>query len=110
MLKTVKLTCKGRTVLTARIAETFASRLVGLLNKDSLPEGEGLLIYPCRQIHTFFMKFPIDAVFLTEDCKICGVERYIPRNKISGCYKNARCVLETAAGAAEKADWSSRGP
>lgn len=46
------------------IAETFFNRLKGLLGKKGINGNEGLLIKDCNQIHMFFMKFPIDAVFL----------------------------------------------
>jgi hypothetical protein len=45
-------------------AETFRTRLVGLLGHRSLPEDEGLWIEPCDSIHTFFMRFPIDVAFV----------------------------------------------
>ena len=53
-------------VLALRVerAERVLDRLRGLLGRASLEEGEALAIAPCASIHTFFMKFPIDAVFL----------------------------------------------
>jgi uncharacterized membrane protein (UPF0127 family) len=46
------------------VAATFKARLVGLLGRHGLATGEGLLIRPTNSIHTFFMRFPIDVVFL----------------------------------------------
>ena len=53
-------------VLALRVkrAERVLDRMRGLLGRASLEEGEALAIAPCASIHTFFMKFPIDAVFL----------------------------------------------
>lgn len=51
----------------ARIADNFLSRAAGLMFRRRLPPGEGLLITRCRSIHTFFMRFPIDAIFLDAD-------------------------------------------
>jgi uncharacterized membrane protein (UPF0127 family) len=49
---------------SCRLAATFATRLRGLLGRGGLATGEGLLIRPTNSIHTFFMRFPIDVVFL----------------------------------------------
>jgi uncharacterized protein len=46
------------------VADTFAARLRGLMGRGRLADGEGLLIRPASSIHTFFMRFPIDVVFV----------------------------------------------
>ncbi|MFZ5643885.1 MAG: DUF192 domain-containing protein [Bacillota bacterium] len=53
-------------VLAGRIdtANSFMSRLTGLMGKKEMPDGYALLLKPCSQIHTFFMKFSIDVIFL----------------------------------------------
>ena len=48
----------------AKVARTFAERTRGLIGTEKPPPGEGLLILRCNAIHTFFMSYPIDAVFL----------------------------------------------
>ncbi|HVL68960.1 MAG TPA: DUF192 domain-containing protein [Vicinamibacterales bacterium] len=48
------------------VAATRATRRTGLLNHASLPEGEALWIVPCRGVHTFRMRFPIDVIALDE--------------------------------------------
>ncbi|MEW6556208.1 MAG: DUF192 domain-containing protein [Elusimicrobiota bacterium] len=56
---------KNRIVIdNLKIAEKFSERLKGLLGKQNIELTEGLLIKNCNCIHMFFMKFPIDAVFL----------------------------------------------
>jgi uncharacterized membrane protein (UPF0127 family) len=50
--------------IKARVARTFPERARGLIGTRSLPDSEGLLIERCNAIHTFFMSYPIDAVFL----------------------------------------------
>ena len=57
-------------------AQTFCSRLLGLMFRKSLPEGNGLLLAPCPQIHTCFMRFSIDAVF----CDKSGRVLYVKEN------------------------------
>ncbi|EZH65403.1 hypothetical protein DH09_17395 [Bacillaceae bacterium JMAK1] len=56
----------SKTVLVDQliIANGYASRLKGLLGKNNLGDQEGIFIYPCQQVHTWFMKFPIDCVYL----------------------------------------------
>ena len=54
-------------------AESIRDRMRGLLGRDSLPPDEGLWIVPCPQIHTFFMRFPIDVVFLDRDLRVVAV-------------------------------------
>ena len=48
----------------AEVAETFRDRMRGLVGRDGLAPGTGMLITRCNCIHTLFMRFPIDAVFL----------------------------------------------
>jgi len=50
-----------------RSADSFGSRLVGLLGTRGLAEGEGLWLSPCSSVHTFFMRYAIDVLFLGRD-------------------------------------------
>lgn len=88
----------------AERAESFASRFVGLLGRSELPMGEGLHIDPCNSIHMFFMKFPIDAVFLDRDLKVVKILHAILPWRVSGIYSHARSVLELPAGTAKASD------
>lgn len=81
-----------------RIAQDFKSRSVGLLNKTGLKEGEGLLIKPCSSIHTFFMKFPIDAVFLSRRFKVLKTYSNLAPWRLAGCPFGAHMVLELGSG------------
>jgi uncharacterized membrane protein (UPF0127 family) len=47
------------------VANSFLSRLIGLMGRSVLDPGQGLLLSPCNEIHMWFMKIPIDVVFLT---------------------------------------------
>ena len=57
----------GSSLCTAEVATSMWSRMRGLLGRRSLDEGAGLLIDPCSSIHMFFMRFPIDVVYLNKE-------------------------------------------
>jgi protein-S-isoprenylcysteine O-methyltransferase Ste14/uncharacterized membrane protein (UPF0127 family) len=79
-------------------AETRRENLRGLLGRDSLPAGEGLLLDPCRAIHTVGMRFPIDAVFLDGYGRVVRIaERIRPHRFMVGSL-HAKRVLELPAG------------
>ncbi|RQW85711.1 MAG: DUF192 domain-containing protein [Geobacter sp.] len=80
------------------LAASLPARLKGLLGKNKLEAGKGLLISPCKGIHTFFMKFPIDAVFLNKDNRIVALVRSFPPNRMTSIYLKASSVLELPAG------------
>ena len=61
----------------AEVARTLWARIRGLIGRRGLPAGEGLLILRCNAIHTFFMSFPIDAVFLDASDRVVKVVRGI---------------------------------
>ena len=83
----------------AEVARSFLSRAVGLIGRKGLPPGEGLLILRCNAIHTFFMRFPIDATFLDSQDRVVRVVRNIrPWHPFVWGGWRARKVLETAAG------------
>jgi uncharacterized membrane protein (UPF0127 family) len=91
----------GRLVCSAAVADNPLARLCGLLGRASLPAGEGLLIRPAPSIHTFFMRFAIDAVFLDADCRVLAVERSLGPWRVA-VRRGARAVLELAAGDAAR--------
>lgn len=95
---TIRNRTKGTILATrADVADTSQKRRVGLLKHTSLPEGEGLWIAPCEAIHTFFMKFPIDILFLSRKKKVLKVRRNMPKSRLSACLW-ADSVLELPAG------------
>ncbi len=73
----------------------------GLLGRNSLDDGEGLLIRPCKGIHTFGMKFPIDAVFLNKNNRVIAISKNILPNRMTRIYLSASSVIELTAGTAE---------
>ena len=79
------------------VARGFFARLLGLMGRRTFPEGEGMLFLRCAAIHTCFMRFPIDAVFLDDGFRPVKTVRNVPpwRPWIWGG-RQARHVLETA--------------
>lgn len=90
---------QGRTV-AARVekADTYETRSRGLLGRQSMAEGEGLWIVPCPMIHTFFMKFPIDVLFLDRALKVVRVIEDLKPWRLSPWVLRAHSVLELAGG------------
>ena len=87
-------------VTEVEMADTYLKRLCGLMFRRRLSDHKGLLIKPCKQIHTHFMNFAVDAIFLDKDNKIVHVEHSMVPWRFSAFFKSARSVLEVNAGAA----------
>ncbi len=83
------------------IADTSEKRRVGLLKHERLEPGSGLWIVPCESVHTFFMKFPIDLVYLDKQRKVRKVRHAVPAWRLSACL-TAHSILELPAGTVEK--------
>jgi len=83
------------------VADSSAKRRTGLLKHERLAPGEGLWIVPCESVHTFFMKFPIDLVYLDKRHKVRKVRSAVPPWRLSACLF-AHSVLELPAGTAEQ--------
>jgi uncharacterized protein len=81
------------------VADRPVSRLRGLLGRDSLGRGEALLIRPASSIHTFFMRFAIDVVFVDRGGVVLTVVPALRPWRFAG-RRGARCVLELASGEA----------
>ena len=83
------------------VADRPHTRLRGLLGRRMLPAGEGLLLRPSPSIHTWFMRFPIDAVFLSEELEVLTVRPEMTAWRMAG-QRGSRAVLELAAGEAAR--------
>lgn len=80
------------------VADTSASRMKGLLGHTGLAPGEGLVIDPCNSIHTFFMKFTIDVLFVGRDDRVVRVLHAVPPWRLTWIYFRANRVVELPAG------------
>ena len=83
------------------LAETPFARLRGLLGRSGLSSGEGLLLRPAGSIHTAFMRFTIDAVFLDATDRVVKVASALRPWRAAAC-RGARAVLELPAGEAAR--------
>lgn len=86
-----------------RVARSMRARSVGLLATDRLDPGEGLWIERAASIHMFFMRFPIDAVFVDADGTVTKVVADLAPWRVVWWARGARDCLELPAGAAAKA-------
>jgi uncharacterized protein len=80
------------------VADTFLSRLVGLLGKSSLDDGDGLLIRPSSGVHTMWMRFAIDVVALDKDLRVLKTWHRLPPWRITEVSFKTHSVLELAPG------------
>jgi len=87
------------TVLGDRVevADTSAKRRTGLLKHARLERGQGLWIVPCESVHSFFMKFPIDLVYLDRAKKVRRTRKGMAPWRISACL-TAHSILELPEG------------
>ena len=83
------------------IADTSDKRRTGLLKHTGLERGHGLWIVPCESVHTFFMKFAIDLVYVDRKNKVRKVRNAVPPWRLSACL-TAHSILELPAGTARE--------
>jgi uncharacterized membrane protein (UPF0127 family) len=85
-------------ILTVKRADTFLARLVGLMFRADMALLGGLLLTPCRSVHTCFMRFPLDVVFLDADFRVMGVVLQLAPWRFTGHNPQAYHALELRAG------------
>jgi uncharacterized membrane protein (UPF0127 family) len=83
--------------LTLIVASSRRSRRLGLAKLGGLPAGYGLLLAPCRSVHTVAMRFALDLVWLDRDERPVRVDMGVSPRRLRSCLR-ARSVIETAAG------------
>jgi uncharacterized membrane protein (UPF0127 family) len=80
-----------------RRADNLGTRFLGLMGRGSLPEGEGLHIVPCSSVHMFFMRIPLDIVYLDEGLRVVKAVPNLRPWRISSGH-GAKSVLELPVG------------
>jgi uncharacterized protein len=100
---------RGTTLASkARRADSFLARGRGLMLSPPLPEGGGLVIEPCNSIHMFFMRYPLDILFLDRQGKVVFMYRGIKPWRMGRVVKGARVAVELPEGMID-ATWTEIG-
>lgn len=79
------------------IASSYWQRLAGLLGKSELLTGQGLLLVPCNSVHTMFMRYPIDVLFLSRDFVVLKAVKQLKPWRLA-LLKESHQVVELKAG------------
>ena len=94
---------RGQSLVSrAELADTFWARLRGLMGRPSLGAGEGLILKGEKNIHTFFMKFPIDVLYVDRGWRVVRLHRAMPPNRIGPFVPRSFYVVELPEGGIEK--------
>ena len=94
---------RSAVALEVDVAATRATRRRGLLGRESLAATEGLLLSPCKAVHTVGMRFPIDVIFIDRDGRAVRIVPSLAPWRIAMSAR-AKAVIELAAGQAEASD------
>lgn len=81
-----------------KVADSFWTRLRGLIGHDPLEAGEGLMIKPCKSVHMFFMRYPIDVIYVSGSGKVVELAPELQPNRVGPVVREASFVLEVPAG------------
>lgn len=81
-----------------KMAKNFFTRTIGLLSRKSLSKEEGLVIKPCSSIHTFFMKFAIDVLFVNKKGQIVALYENVKPWRVLPLHFTSSYVIELPAG------------
>ena len=83
------------------VAATSVQRVKGLLGRDCLADGQGLLFKHCSSLHTFFMQFPIDIIFTDKNGKVLKLAPGVRPFKLVAAPLRSFYAIELPVGAIE---------
>jgi len=83
---------------SAKVARSFWSRFVGLLGRSSLQPGQALVLEPCSSVHTAFMRFTIDVLFLDRSRRVAKAVPSLKPFRVSGMLRGAHAAVELPRG------------
>ena len=83
------------------IADTPVKRIKGLLGRREFKSGEALILRPCNSIHTLFMRFAIDVLFIDKYNKVIKTIHNLKPYRLTGIYFGASAVIELPVGTLE---------
>ncbi len=102
-MKVLKLVKNGNVICDyIEDASSFLRRFMGLMYRKSIPQNHGLLLTPCNEIHTFGMRFDIDAVYISKNGEVLFIDEAVKPHKVCKKIKSAYKVLELNSGMAHK--------
>lgn len=106
-MKRIEIRFKGAIVADqCAVADSFSTRLRGLIGRKSLEPGHALLLRRCSSIHTFLMSFPIDAVYLGRNLRVLGIDRDLKPWRLGRLMLGVKAVLEIPSGTADALGFS----
>jgi uncharacterized membrane protein (UPF0127 family) len=85
-------------VSDGRMADNMWTRMKGLIGSQPLQPGEGLVILPCNSIHTHFMGFSIDVLYVNKSHEVVAEDRAMPPWRFGRIHRSARYVIELPPG------------
>lgn len=95
----LKISYQGKLLSSnIKLAESFGDRLIGLMFGEKPNDADGLMIDPCRSIHTCFMKYSLDVVFISSKNQVIKIIRDIRPWRMTWIYFRANKTLELPAG------------
>jgi uncharacterized membrane protein (UPF0127 family) len=94
----------GKQILLSDLKEarSFVARTKGLLGTNDLAIGSGLWIHRCNSIHTFFMRYSLDCIFLDKDMNVCKLVRDVKPGRVVWPIWSADSVIEMKAGSLDQ--------
>lgn len=101
-IKIQNITKKNTIAGEGALADNFYTRLKGLIGKKTLAVDGAVCIKPCKSVHTFFMRFSIDVIFIDENGLVCEIVRNIKPYRVSKYVLKAKYVIEILSGNAQK--------
>ena len=87
-----------------KVADTFFTRLKGLLGSPPLEAGQGLLLKNEKSIHTFFMTFPIDVIYIDKDLSVIKLDQDMGPNRVGKFVTESAYILEVPVGTIASTD------
>ena len=103
MTRYCKAVVNGKVICEkVELADNFFRRFMGLMYRKSMDENAGLLLDPCKEIHTFGMKFAIDTLTISRDNIIIYIDENIAPRRVRPGVKGGKKVLELNAGTIKK--------
>lgn len=95
----INTTTKSLLLSEVQRADRLFSRIKGLLGRRTLGPGQGMWLIPCKQVHTAFMRFALDVVFLDRNLEVIAMYSGLAPWRVTRFFLQAHSVLEASGGA-----------